>query len=260
MPVHMKITQIGLHGIVILGDKTADFLLPRHNHRQRGSLYSSRRELRVIFAGQRAGYVEPYQPIRFRSALRRQIQVLIFSSVPQIGEALLDRLVGLGGDPQPFDRLAEARLCENPARHQFPFPSGVRRNNQGVHLLAVQQVFDHAVLLCRLGNHTELHLFWQHGQCFHAPGFILLAICLRIRQRHQMPQRPCHNVTVAGKESAAVLPASKHSCQFLSHRRFFRQHQCLSHFLDFLSIIQITAAPQNRIFSGNAFFRKRFHI
>ena len=244
LPGDEEFAQIRLHHVVILGYEALDLLLPPHDERQGGGLHPPGGQLRAVVAGHGPGDVEPHQPVGLRPADGGAVQGQIRPPVFQVGEPLPDGLVGLGGNPQPLDRFVKPGLVQDPSGHQLPLPPRVSGDDQGVDFLAVQPGFYHAELLGGFRDHLEGHLFRHHGQAVQAPGLVLAAVMLRLRQLHQVPQRPGHHILRPGHVPASAAMAAQHPGDFLAHRRLFRQYQRLSHrYPAFLSSIVAYSPP-----------------
>lgn len=122
LPGDKKPAQIGLYHPVIAGNKVLNRPLTGDDQREGGGLHPPSRKLRAEAAGEGAGDVQPHHPVGLRPADRRLIEGDVIPPVLQAGEAIPDGFVSLGGDPQPFHRLAAPRFLKDPAGDQFPLP------------------------------------------------------------------------------------------------------------------------------------------
>lgn len=151
-----------------------------------------------------------------------------------VWEEIHSRLIGLRNPA--LSRIHRATSSPSPPR--------VSGDDQGVDFLAMQPGFYHAELLGGFRDHLEGHLFRHHGQAVQAPGLVLAAVMLRLRQLHQVPQRPGHHILRPGHVPASAAMAAQHPGDFLAHRRLFRQYQRLSHrYPAFLSSIVAYSPP-----------------
>ena len=144
-------------------------------------------------------------------------------------KALPNGLIRLGRDPEPLGLPLPARLHHDPPGYQFAFPSGVRGNHQFRHIAPLHQRGNCLKLPPGFRDHHQLHILGQHGKVLHVPLFILFIIYVRVRQCHQMSQRPCDNISFSLQIAVAALLAAQHSGQFTAHRGFFCQYQRFCH-------------------------------
>lgn len=213
----------------LLGDEAADGLLPLHNEGQGGGLHPPGGELGVVPARQGPGDVEAHQPVGLAAGAGGAEQVVVLRRGPQVGEALPDGLVGLGGDPQPPGRPLPPGLLQNPPGHQLPLPARVGGDDQLAHVPPAKLGLDGPELPAGLGDHHRLHPLGQHGQGEHIPLGPRLVVVLRGRQLHQVPQGPGDDVLLPLQIPLSGLFAAQHPGQFPSYRGLFRQNQCFRH-------------------------------
>ena len=91
-----------------------------------------------------------------------------------------DRFIGHRRYPQPFDWLTAVCLFQNPARHQFAFPSGVCGNNDLSDIFPVQLRLDVFKLLGGLLDDDKLHFFRHHRQSIEFPLLVFFIIDFRV--------------------------------------------------------------------------------
>ena len=157
------------------------------------------------------------------------VQVVVVGGGAQVGKALLDGLISLGGDPQPFGRLLPARLLHDPPGYQFSLTAGVGGDDQIADVAPAHLGLYRPELPPGLRNYHRFHSVGQHGQSKHIPLGPSLVIVLRGRQLHQMAQGPGDNVALPLQKALAGLFAAQHTGQFPRYRGLFRQYQCFSH-------------------------------
>ena len=195
-----------------------DLFLPRRDHGERRRLHPAAGKLRVILAGERAGGVDPHQPVRFRSCHRRPVQILVLLRILKMRKSLPDGLICHRGNPQTAKGLLTACLNDDPPRHQLAFPSGVRGDDHLGNVFALHLILHRLKLPPRLRNHHQFQVLRHHRQIFHPPGLKLLIITLRIRQRHQMPQPPGDYIFITFDIIFRLLFAAKHPGDISCHR------------------------------------------
>ena len=153
LPGGPEALQLGAQAVELPGHEAADLILPLHHQSQGRGLDPAGGELGVEFAGQGPGHVEPHQPVRLGPGLGGPVEIVVILGGLQIGEALPDGLVGLGGDPQPLGRLVPAGLLHDPAGHQLSLPAGVGGDDQVGDVPPLHQIRHHLVLAAALGDH-----------------------------------------------------------------------------------------------------------
>ena len=229
VPGRAEARELRLETVVGLGNEASNFVLPFHHQGQGRGLDAARRELGVEFAGQGAGHVQTDQPVGLGPRLGGAEQIVVILCGPQVGEALPDGLVGLGGDPKPPRGLVPARLDHDPASDQLALASGVGGDHEIGNVSALHQVGHDLVLPRRLRDHDQLHLLRQHGQVVHIPFFQLLVVDVGVRERHQMAQGPGDDVAVALQIAVAAPAAAEDAGQLLADRGLLSQNQRFRH-------------------------------
>ena len=127
--------------IVFLFLEMGNLFSPFHQHCQRGRLYPSHHQAFKIFCGKSSGGVHPNEPVRFCTADRRFIEVLILCAVLQMGKALLDSSIFHRADPDPLNgKMAPGQFID-PSKDQFPLPPGITAVYHIIHIFPVQQFF-----------------------------------------------------------------------------------------------------------------------
>ena len=218
-----------LHRPEVTGLEGADLLLPVHDKGQGGGLHPPGGELGVVLAGERPGDVEAHHPVGHTPRPGGAEKVVVRFGGTQVGKALPNGPVGLGGNPQPFGRALPPRLLHNPPGHQLSLPAGVGGDNQIGHVPPAHQGLHRPELPPGLGDNHRFHLFRQHGQGKHVPLGPRLVVVLRGCQLHQVAQSPGDDILLPLQAALSRFPASQHPGQFPAHRRFFRQNQCFCH-------------------------------
>ena len=218
-----------LHGEILLRDKAPDLLLPVHNQGQGRGLDAPGGELGPVLTGERPSDVEPHQPVGLAAGAGRVEKIVIFSRRAQMGKAVPDGLVGLGGYPQPLGGLVPSRFLHDPPGHQFPLPAGIGGDDQFLHVPPAHQGLDRAELPPGLLDNRGLHVLRQHGQGQQVPFLPGLVVGLRRGQLHQVAQGPGHDIPFPLQTALSPTPASQYAGELLSYRRLFRQHQRLCH-------------------------------
>ena len=202
------------------------------DHRQCGCLHAPHRVCAPPGGyGQCLRAVDAHQPVRLAACLCRQIQVVIFMPVLQFLQSLADGSVRKRADPQASERQGTARVGIQVSENQFPLACAVRCHNDaltflpqlGYHLYLFHRCRIRLVALVRLylsGDQHE-HLRY-HRQA--VPAEALEAVAVRQGRLHQMPQCPCHMVSVSCIESFFLSCRSGDACYLTRHARFFCQY------------------------------------
>ena len=113
------------HAVIVFCFKRADLFFAACNDCKGRRLYTSAGKLCIILAGQCAGRVDSYQPVRFCTASGSFVQIIVLPSVPQMRESFPDCLVGDRRDPESFDRFVTAGLLQDPTCNQFAVTAGI---------------------------------------------------------------------------------------------------------------------------------------
>ena len=93
--IQHKGTGIHTQCEIFLWYEFADFRFPVDNHSQCQCLHTTGRKLCIEFTGQRAGGVQPDEPVCLSPTYRTAVKGFIFSGILQMRKALLDRLICL---------------------------------------------------------------------------------------------------------------------------------------------------------------------
>ena len=211
---------------------------------QRGRLHPADGQQRVEPQGKRPAGVHAHQPVRLGAAGGAAVQAIVFLGGLERGEALLDGLVGHGGNPQPVHGLFALGLVVDQPEDELALPPGIGGADELFRVLVVHQLFDHAELGLGFGNHLGGDGFRQDGQFLHPPFFIFFVDFVGLAERHQVAHRPGDQIAFPFQEPFAPLPAPQHSGDVPPHAGLFRDnydHVKSSHIIGFP--IHLTTKP-----------------
>ena len=203
-----------------------------HQHGERGGLDAPRRPGGLLLAGlqalgERAGGVHPDQPVRAGAAARGVGETLELVPGPQVVEALPDRAVGHGSQPQAQDRLIALQIVDDLAEDQLALATGVAGVDDAIHVLALQESADgpDALTLALLGLVAEG--LGQDRQDFQRPGLELLIHLLGGQQFEEVPDREGDHVVVVLKIAVVVREPVEDLGDVPGHARLFSDDQRL---------------------------------
>ena len=175
-----------------------DLRVTLRQHCQRRCLHTAHIQGAVIENGEKAGGIDPRQPIRFLAAEGGLIQGFIIGAGAQVRKALPDGTVLHRGNPETEDRLAAASHFIYQTEDQLPFTPGVTGIDNGIHIGAVHQGTEiFKSILLAWCQHIAKWLR-QNGKIIIAPFLEILVIAARIHRGYQVPNAP-------GYEKAAAL-------------------------------------------------------
>ena len=177
---------------------------------------------------QRAAGVHAHQPVRLCPAVGGGIQAVVIPAVPEVRHALADGLGGERGDPQALERFGVAQVGIDPAEDKLPLAGAVGRHDDAVALrqYAVNdfqlsgggKVRHHALVRPDLAGYQPERVR-QHRKVF-GTG-LRVAVRARHGERHEVSQRPCDHVAVAGTVAVLLVGSPDHTGYIHADTRFF---------------------------------------
>ena len=221
------VAEIRRDGRVFFRLEVLNFLPPLDQNRKRRGLHAPDGQQCVIAQGKSAAGVHAH--IRLRTALRAAVQAVVVAAAADGAEALLNRLIRHGGNPQAVERLLAARFFVDVAENQLPLAPRVGCADEPVGFRRVDEIADDGKLIAAAGNDFQGDFGGQNRQRIKRPALVLFIKLVRLNQRHQMPDRPRHDPVAARQAAAPAALAAKHAGNIAPHARFFRNDYCTPH-------------------------------
>ena len=178
-----------------------DLRVTLRQHCQCGGLNTAYIQGAVIEDGEKAGGIDPHQPIRFLAAEGGLIQGFIIGAGAQVRKALSDSAVLHRGNPKAKDRLAASGHFIHQSENQFTFTPGVTGIDDGIHVGAVHQGAEIFKGVLFAGCQHIAERLRQNGKIVIAPFLETLVIAARIHRGYQVPNAPGY------KKAAALIKA-----------------------------------------------------
>ena len=249
------IAEIGCQRAEAFRFEVLDLFPPLHQDCQRRCLDPADGKERIVFQCKRPACVHAHQPVRLASAPGALIQSVVIRAGPDIPEAFGNRFVCHGRDPEALEGLFAAGFFIDIPEDQFAFPPCVCGADQRIRFLVVDQFFDLAVLVFRLGDNLQRDRLRQDRQRGKGPFFILRVNLVRFHQRDQVAHRPGDDILLPDQAAVPAGPAAQHPGNIPAHAGLFSHHNDLSHaappFLIFYHtslLLPIKTASRGRLF------------
>src|SRR3954468_10037116 len=227
----------GLHEPVGLRLEGADLLLAARDQRQRRRLHAAERHGAVERAPEpdrcRARGVHAHDPVGLRARPRRGLERAHLLAVAQAAERLLDRLARHRVEPEPLDRLLDARGLEQVREDKLALAARVAGVHDQVDVVSLDQLVNGLELLARaLVVRDQLELLGQDRKIGEAPLLQLRVVLVGRGESHQVADSPRDHVLVA-LEVALVLRllegAGQRGSEVAADRRLLSYDEGLAH-------------------------------
>ena len=221
------------HMVVLLLAEHCDFAVPVHQHGKGGCLDTPHIQGAVVQHRKKPCGVDPDEPVCFLAAEGGLIQRVIVRAGAQVSEALPDRRVLHGGDPQAGKGLpAACHLIDQP-EDELALTPGVAGVDQFGDILPVHKAFQilEGVLLV-LRQHIAEGLR-QDGKVIILPLFVAGVVPGRIHRGHQMPHAPGNDEPIPFKTAIGPGCDTQGRRDGFCNTRFLADHQL--HFVSSVS-------------------------
>jgi hypothetical protein len=190
-----------------------------------------------IKASERAGGIQPDQPIRLRTALRSIRQGLHGLTGAEISPRFEDRVIRHRLHPQPFDRLGDLADFHDVAENKLTLPAGVAGVDDVADVLALGELED--LLEAGLGvwDGIEIELVRDGGQDSEVPWQFLTVRPHRHPQLDEVADGRGDDGGFVLEENVAAravfVELAEHLGEDLAQvrhdARFFGNDECFSH-------------------------------
>ena len=213
------------HMMVFLLLEAGDLPVPVRQHGEGGRLHPPHVQGAVVEDREKPCGVDADEPVRLLAAEGGLIQGLVVRTGAQIPEALPDRRVLHGGDPQAGEGLFAACHLIHQPEDELALPSGVAGVDQLRHIWALHEALQvvEGVLLA-LRQHIAEGLR-QDGQVLIAPLLITRVISRRVHGGHQMAHTPGHDEPVPLKTAVGPGCDTQGRRDTLCYTRFFTDYK-----------------------------------
>ena len=218
--------KLGMDLKVGLRHEGTDLLLTLDQDRKRRCLDATHRgqlesALTRVHGSKGAGAVDPDEPVALGAADRCRGQRLHVGIVAQVGESLLDRLLGHRLKPESLDRLFAAGELDDVVENQLTLTAGVAGVDDGCNLRILEEIFDYLEPVGRTLDRLKFELLGNDRQGIQLPGEAFPS-------RHLVRQAELDQVTHGGGDDVVIdleelgpcgLP-SQSPCQIGGNTRF----------------------------------------
>ena len=187
----------------------------------------------MVEDGEQPGGVDPDEPVRFLAAEGGLIQRVILRAGAQVLEALPDRRVLHGGDPQAGEGLLASRHLIGQPEDELALPPGVAGVDQLGDVLSLHEVLQvlEGVLLA-LRQHIAEGLR-QDGKVIILPFLITKVVPGCVHRGHQMPHAPGNDEPISFKTAIGPGCDTQGRRDGFCNTRFLTDHQL--HFVSSIS-------------------------
>ena len=204
--------------------EVVDFRLPVDNQGERRRLYpADGKHLAVLPVAKRieAGRVHPQQPVADGTGKSRLIKPREFRLLFQLLEALADRFLGQGGNPEAVNRTLAARLLHHPALDKLALLPGIAAVDD--HLGLLHQGFDDVELLFirRVADELDTEARGNHRERGKVPRLPTRSVVVRFLQGTEVAERPRNLVAVSLDIPFLFLRSAQDCSDFPCHARLF---------------------------------------
>ena len=227
----LPVAEGGLHRPVVLGDEVLDLASSVGEELEHGALHPSHRDEVPRLQGEETGVVHAHEPVRLGPGVGGQAEVAFLLAVHEMGEGLLETLVGHVVRPEPEDGLLAGRLHVDAPEDELALPSGVGGVDDRVHVVPRQEALHDFELLLRARQHVEAEAPGDHGQLLETPasgpaGVLLLGL----GDVHEMAHGPGDDPFLALEKAVPSAVAHGENPRDLAgHGGFLGDDETLSH-------------------------------
>ena len=221
------------HMMVFLLAEHCDFAVPVHQHGKGGGLHSPHIQGAVVEDRKKSCGVDPDEPVCFLAAEGGLVQRVILRAGAQVLEALPDRRVLHGRDPQTGEGLLAFRHLIDQPEDELALPPGVAGVDQLGDVLSLHEVLQvlEGVLLA-LRQHIAEGLR-QDGKVIILPFLITKVVPGCVHRGHQMPHAPGNDEPISFKTAIGPGCDTQGRRDGFCNTRFLTDHQL--HFVSSIS-------------------------
>ena len=185
----------------------------------------------MVQHGKKPCGIDPHQPVGLGTAEGSIPKSVIVRTGAQVCKALPYGGVLHRRNPQAFHRLLAACQLIDATEDQLALASGITGIYHLRHIRGVHQLFENIKLFLFIFAHHHLPMLRQNRQVIISPLGILGVIAVCIRKPGQMPHAPADTPAIALQIPVLTGSCTDHRSQTLGNRRFFSNHQFISHLL-----------------------------
>ena len=221
------------HMMVFLFAEHCDFAVPVHQHGKGGGLHPPHIQGAVVEDRKKSCGVDPNEPVCFLAAEGGLVQRVILRAGAQVLEALPDRRVLHGRDPQTGEGLLASRHLIDQPEDELALPPGVAGVDQLGDVLSLHEVLQvlEGVLLA-LRQHIAEGLR-QDGKVIILPFLITKVVPGCVHRGHQMPHAPGNDEPISFKTAIGPGCDTQGRRDGFCNTRFLTDHQL--HFVSSIS-------------------------
>ena len=174
-----------------------------------------------VFQSIKSCGIHSERPVAYRTAESRLIQRLEFRLVLQVCKSLSDSLFRKRRNPQTLHRTFRPRLLHHPSLYQFTLLSGITAVYNHIRLLHQRFYYLELLLYTRVVYQLYPEARRYHRQTCQRPRFPLRSIFVRLFQRTQVSECPCHLISVSFYETILLVVCAKHFRYISCHTGLF---------------------------------------
>ena len=235
------------HMVVLLLLEAGDLPVPVHQHGKGGRLHPPHIQGAVVEDRKKSCGVDPNEPVCFLAAEGGLVQRVILRAGAQVLEALPDRRVLHGRDPQTGEGLLASRHLIDQPEDELALPPGVAGVDQLGDVLSLHEALQvlEGVLLA-LRQHIAEGLR-QDGKVVILPLLIGGVIPGYIHRGHQVSHTPGNDEPISFKTAIGPGCDTQGRCNGFRNTRFLTDHQ-----LHFVSSVSSGSGASSLIYSSSS--------
>ena len=203
----------------------ADLGLPLDDQGQRWRHHTPDVQSAVIQHAEKAGGIDPHQPVGFGPAQGGRIQPVIVAARFEGRKALPDGGILHAGNPQPEHGFLAAGQVVNSAEDRLSLAPGIAGVHHLGHIGLLHQFFQQVKLLFLVSSHRILPFLRQDRQVLIAPFGIVRVVSRGIRKLRQVAKTPAHQIPAAFQIPVFSVPRPQHRGDALCHRGLLCNHK-----------------------------------
>ena len=167
-----------------------DLAFALYQHCQSGSLNTTNHELFLIERSEEPGAVDTDNPISLRPAESCFVELIIFSAVTQMIEALTNGSVLKGADPETLEGLGASSLVVDQTENQLTFASCIGGADKLSDALVLHEITQHLELLRFVLRNFKKPFLRHDGEIIVSPLGIAFIVGACISKPHEMTDTP----------------------------------------------------------------------
>ncbi len=173
-----------------------------------------------IEGGHGPGAVDAHQPVGLRSADGGVGQRAHFFVAAQRGETIPDGGGGHRLEPEPPNGLPGFSVLDDVAEDQFALAAGVTRIDQGIDILAFDQLGQELEAAFGLFDGPQVEVWWNDGQGAEGPFAFFHFKLFRNRQLQQMAHGRGEHILIALVKLVLLAETAQRLGNIAGDRRF----------------------------------------